>query len=55
MHIVCWFACLGRRPELYSKENALTNFIDFGAGFGGLRLGYFNAPRTLGLTVGEEF
>ena len=38
-----------------TNENALTNFIDFGPGFGGLRLGYFNDPRTFGLTAGVEF
>lgn len=38
-----------------TDESALTNFIDFGPGFGGLRLGYFNDPRTLGLTAGVEF
>lgn len=38
-----------------TNENALTNFIDFGPGFGGLRLGYFTDPRTFGLTIGAEF
>ncbi len=38
-----------------TNENALTNFIDFGPGFGGLLLGYFNDPRTFGLTIGAEF
>ena len=38
-----------------TNENALTNYIDFGPGFGGLLLGYFNDPRTFGLTIGAEF
>ena len=38
-----------------TDENAPSNFIDFGPGFGGILLGYFPDPRTFGLTVGMEF
>jgi len=38
-----------------TKEDSPSNFIDFGPGFGGLRLGYFPDPRTWGVTVGVEF
>lgn len=38
-----------------TKEDAPTNFIDFGPGFGGLTLGYFPDPRTWGVTLGVEF
>ncbi|MFM5914652.1 MAG: TonB-dependent receptor [Chakrabartia godavariana] len=38
-----------------TKEDKPTNFIDFGAGFGGLTLGYFPDPRTYGLTFGVKF
>ena len=38
-----------------TKEDAPTNFIDFGPGFGGLTLGYFPDPRTWGVTLGMEF
>ena len=37
-----------------TDEDAPTNFIDFGPGFGGILLGYFPDPRTYGLTVGME-
>ena len=51
----------GARTELsfwvrnLTKEDRPTNFIDFGAGFGGLTLGYFPDPRTYGLTFGVKF
>lgn len=38
-----------------TKEDSPSNFIDFGPGFGGLRLGYFPDPRTWGVTAGIEF
>lgn len=38
-----------------TNENAPTNFIDFGPGFGGILLGYFPDPRTYGVTLGMEF
>ena len=38
-----------------TNEDAPSNFIDFGPGFGGILLGYFPDPRTYGLTVGVEF
>ncbi len=38
-----------------TKENNAQNFIDFGAGFGGLTVGYFPDPRTYGLTLGAKF
>lgn len=38
-----------------TDEDAPSNFIDFGPGFGGILLGYFPDPRTYGLTVGMEF
>lgn len=51
----------GARTELsfwvrnLTKEDRPTNFIDFGAGFGGLTLGYFPDPRTYGATFGVKF
>jgi len=33
----------------------VSNFIDFGPGFGGLTNGYFGNPRTYGVTLGVEF
>ncbi len=51
----------GARTELsfwvrnLTKEDRPSNFIDFGAGFGGLTLGYFPDPRTYGLTFGVKF
>jgi len=36
-------------------EEYLTNFIDFGPGFGGLTNGYFGPPQTYGVTLGIEF
>lgn len=33
----------------------LSNFIDFGPGFGGLTNGYFGPPRTYGITFGVDF
>ena len=51
----------GARTELsfwvrnLTKEDRPTNFIDFGAGFGGLTLGYFPDPRTYGATLGVKF
>ncbi|OCC25128.1 TonB-dependent receptor [Croceicoccus estronivorus] len=38
-----------------TKEDDATNFIDFGAGFNGLTVGYFPDPRTYGMTVGVKF
>lgn len=38
-----------------TKENNPTNFIDFGAGFGGLTVAYFPDPRTYGATLGVKF
>lgn len=38
-----------------TNEDAPSNFIDFGPGFGGILIGYFPDPRTYGLTVGMEF
>ncbi|QZP07890.1 TonB-dependent receptor [Caenibius sp. WL] len=38
-----------------TKENNATNFIDFGAGFNGLTVGYFPDPRTYGITAGIKF
>lgn len=38
-----------------TKEDAPSNFIDFGPGFGGLTLGYFPDPRTWGVTLGTRF
>lgn len=38
-----------------TKEDAPSNFIDFGPGFGGILLGYFPDPRTFGVTVGARF
>jgi iron complex outermembrane receptor protein len=38
-----------------TNENRLSNFIDFGPGFGGLTVGYYPDPRTWGLTLGTEF
>jgi iron complex outermembrane receptor protein len=38
-----------------TKENAPSNFIDFGPGFGGILLGYFPDPRTFGVTAGVQF
>jgi len=40
--------------NLTNKEY-LTNFIDFGPGFGGLTNGYFGPPRTVGATLGVNF
>lgn len=34
-----------------TDEEYLANFIDFGAGFGGLTNGYFGDPRTYGVTL----
>ncbi len=51
----------GTRTELsfwvrnLTQEDRPTNFIDFGAGFGGLTLGYFPDPRTYGATFGVKF
>jgi len=51
----------GARTELsfwvrnLTQEDRPTNFIDFGAGFGGLTLGYFPDPRTYGATFGVKF
>ena len=38
-----------------TKEDAPSNFIDFGPGFGGILLGYFPDPRTFGATLGARF
>ena len=38
-----------------TKEDDATNFIDFGAGFNGLTVGYFPDPRTYGITAGIKF
>lgn len=38
-----------------TNEEYLTNFIDFGPGFGGLTNGYFGPPRTYGVTLGINF
>ena len=38
-----------------TDEEYLTNFIDFGPGFGGLTNGYFGPPRTYGVTLGVNF
>lgn len=38
-----------------TKEDAPSNFIDFGSGFGGILLGYFPDPRTFGVTAGVRF
>lgn len=38
-----------------TKEDAPSNFIDFGPGFGGILLGYFPDPRTVGVTAGMRF
>lgn len=38
-----------------TNEQAPSNFIDFGPGFGGILLGYFPDPRTFGITVGAAF
>ena len=38
-----------------TKEDAPSNFIDFGPGFGGILLGYFPEPRTFGVSVGLKF
>ncbi len=38
-----------------TREDAPSNFIDFGPGFGGILLGYFPDPRTFGATVGMKF
>ncbi len=38
-----------------TNENAPSNFIDFGPGFGGMVLGYHPDPRTFGATVGFSF
>lgn len=38
-----------------ANEEYLTNFIDFGPGFGGLTNGYFGPPRTYGVTLGVTF
>lgn len=40
--------------NLTNKEY-LSNFIDFGPGFGGLTNGYFGPPRTYGVTLGVDF
>lgn len=40
--------------NIFDKEY-LANFIDFGAGFGGLTNGYFGAPATYGVTLGVDF
>ena len=40
--------------NLTDKEY-LSNFIDFGPGFGGLTNGYFGPPRTYGATLGIQF
>ncbi len=38
-----------------TDEEYLTNFIDFGPGFGGLTNGFFGAPATYGVTLGINF
>lgn len=38
-----------------TKEDAPSNFIDFGRSFGGLTVGYFPDPRTFGVTAGVKF
>ena len=38
-----------------TNDEYLTNFIDFGPGFGGLTNGYFGPPRTYGATLGINF
>ncbi|MGB0907302.1 MAG: TonB-dependent receptor [Maricaulaceae bacterium] len=40
--------------NIFDKEY-LTNFIDFGPGFGGLTNGYFGAPATYGISLGIDF
>lgn len=37
------------------NDVSASNFIDFGPGFGGLRVAYFNEPATYGVTVGVRF
>ena len=37
------------------NDTSPSNFIDFGPGFGGLEVAYFNEPATYGLTVGIKF
>lgn len=38
-----------------TNENNPSNFIDFGAGFGGLTVAFYPDPRTYGVTVGFKF
>ncbi len=38
-----------------TNEKAPANFIDFGAGFGGLTVAFFPDPRTYGATLGFRF
>jgi Outer membrane receptor proteins, mostly Fe transport len=38
-----------------TKEDAPSNYIDFGPSFGGLTVGYFPEPRTFGVTAGAKF
>lgn len=40
--------------NVLNNENS-SNFIDFGPGFGGLTVAYFNEPRTYGLTLEARF
>lgn len=40
--------------NLFDKEY-LSNFIDFGPGFGSLTSGYFGEPRTYGVTLGVDW
>jgi iron complex outermembrane receptor protein len=38
-----------------TDKEYLTNFIDFGPGFGGITNGFFGAPATYGVTLGLDF
>jgi iron complex outermembrane receptor protein len=38
-----------------TDENRTTNFIPFGAGFGGMLEAYYTEPRTYGVTLGVKF
>ena len=38
-----------------TDKEYIANYIDFGAGFGGLTPGYWGEPRTYGLTVNMKW